>query len=69
MVCRACGRTIANEDANFCEYCGTATNVNRGNIYIIIKKEMAMTNRVARAQFFRVVLAVWPNAQIIRTAR
>ncbi len=29
MVCRACGRTIANEDANFCEYCGTATNVNR----------------------------------------
>ncbi|MDE7327006.1 MAG: hypothetical protein K2N63_12170 [Lachnospiraceae bacterium] len=29
MVCRACGRIIANENANFCEYCGTATNINR----------------------------------------
>lgn len=29
MVCRVCGRTIANENANFCEYCGTATNVSR----------------------------------------
>ncbi len=29
MVCRTCGRVIANENANFCEYCGTATNANR----------------------------------------
>ncbi len=29
MVCRACGRVIANENANFCEYCGTATNASR----------------------------------------
>lgn len=29
MVCRACGRTIANENANFCEYCGTATDAGR----------------------------------------
>lgn len=34
MVCRACGRTIANENANFCEYCGTATDASRegGNV-------------------------------------
>lgn len=24
MVCKVCGRTIANEDANFCEYCGAS---------------------------------------------
>ncbi len=29
MVCRVCGRVIANEDANFCEYCGTATDMSR----------------------------------------
>lgn len=33
MVCRACGRLIANENANFCEYCGTATDMSReGNM-------------------------------------
>ncbi len=26
MVCRACGRIIANEKANFCEYCGTSVD-------------------------------------------
>lgn len=26
MFCKVCGRTIANENANFCEYCGTALN-------------------------------------------
>lgn len=29
MVCRTCGRIIANENANFCEYCGAATDANR----------------------------------------
>lgn len=29
MVCRTCGRMIANENANFCEYCGTATDMAR----------------------------------------
>lgn len=29
MICRACGRIIANENANFCEYCGTAVDENR----------------------------------------
>ena len=24
MVCNVCGRTIANEEANFCEYCGAS---------------------------------------------
>ena len=24
MICKVCGRTIANEDANFCEYCGAS---------------------------------------------
>ena len=26
MICRACGRVIVNEQANFCEYCGTRVN-------------------------------------------
>lgn len=24
MICKVCGREIANENANFCEYCGTS---------------------------------------------
>lgn len=24
MICKVCGRTIANEEANFCEYCGAS---------------------------------------------
>ncbi len=24
MVCKACGRNVANENANYCEYCGTS---------------------------------------------
>ena len=24
MICKTCGRVISNEDANFCEYCGTS---------------------------------------------
>lgn len=24
MICKVCGRTIANKDANFCEYCGAS---------------------------------------------
>lgn len=24
MICKVCGRTITNEEANFCEYCGTS---------------------------------------------
>lgn len=24
MICKTCGRVILNEDANFCEYCGTS---------------------------------------------
>lgn len=26
MFCKVCGRTISNENANFCEYCGSALN-------------------------------------------
>ena len=32
MVCKVCGRTIANESANFCEYCGADLN-GRGSSY------------------------------------
>ena len=32
MVCKVCGRTIGNENANFCEYCGAALN-GRGDGY------------------------------------
>ncbi|MBQ9120391.1 MAG: zinc ribbon domain-containing protein [Lachnospiraceae bacterium] len=30
MICRACGRIIINEQANFCEYCGTPVDEARG---------------------------------------
>lgn len=32
MVCRACGRIIVNEQANFCEYCGTPVDEARGGM-------------------------------------
>lgn len=32
MVCKVCGRAIANENANFCEYCGADLNGRGGNI-------------------------------------
>lgn len=28
MVCKACGRSIENEEANYCEYCGTSLRSN-----------------------------------------
>jgi len=28
MVCKACGRDTVNENANFCEYCGTSYREN-----------------------------------------
>lgn len=28
MVCKACGRNSANENANYCEYCGTSFREN-----------------------------------------
>ena len=31
MVCRACGRIIVNENANFCEYCGTSVDGRGGD--------------------------------------
>ena len=33
MVCKVCGRTIANEEANFCEYCGASFRNGAENIY------------------------------------
>ncbi len=31
MICRTCGRPIVNEQANFCEYCGTPVDEKRGD--------------------------------------
>ncbi len=31
MICRACGRIISNESANFCEYCGTSVDGRDGS--------------------------------------
>lgn len=31
MICKVCGRTVANEEANFCEYCGTSFREMRMN--------------------------------------
>lgn len=33
MICKTCGRTIANEEANFCEYCGASFRVGVDNNY------------------------------------
>lgn len=32
MVCKVCGRTITNEEANFCEYCGASFRPGSENI-------------------------------------
>ena len=32
MICRACGRIISNESANFCEYCGTSVDGRDGSL-------------------------------------
>ena len=31
MICKVCGRTISNEEANFCEYCGASFRELRMN--------------------------------------
>ncbi|BCJ93141.1 hypothetical protein acsn021_07100 [Anaerocolumna cellulosilytica] len=28
MICKVCGRSIGNEEANYCEYCGTSLRNN-----------------------------------------
>ena len=33
MICKTCGRTIANEEANFCEYCGASFRAGVDNVY------------------------------------
>lgn len=39
MVCESCGRTVVNENANFCDYCGASLreqknlNIQRGEVY------------------------------------
>lgn len=37
MVCRVCGRIISNEEANFCEYCGTAVDAAREGVAVEVK--------------------------------
>jgi hypothetical protein len=34
MVCKACGRNATNENANFCEYCGTSFRENMTNQHL-----------------------------------
>lgn len=46
MICRACGRVIANENANFCEYCGTAVDEHRQSMeQIYFEKNRETNNR------------------------
>lgn len=35
MICNTCGRNTLNEDANFCEYCGSPFREQAQNIYPI----------------------------------
>lgn len=39
MVCQACGRSTQNENANYCEYCGTSFRENRNVLYEDVEKE------------------------------
>ncbi len=48
MICRACGRLIANEQANFCEYCGTSVDEMRGER----SYEYAQGNQTAQGQMY-----------------
>ncbi len=45
MVCRACGRNSANENANYCEYCGTSFRENitfKQENYSAVREQPAM---------------------------
>lgn len=46
MVCQACGRNTENENANYCEYCGTSYRENKNVIYESVEKENIRTSEV-----------------------
>ncbi len=49
MVCKACGRSSANENANYCEYCGTSFRENipiRQEDYSIGREQSTETESV-----------------------
>jgi uncharacterized protein YqhQ len=43
MICQACGRNTENENANYCEYCGTSYRESKGVIY---EKDFVKSNEV-----------------------
>lgn len=46
MVCQACGRNTENENANYCEYCGTSYRENKNVIYESVEKENIRTSEM-----------------------
>ena len=46
MVCQACGRNTENENANYCEYCGTSYRENKNVIYESVEKENIRTSEI-----------------------
>lgn len=47
MICKVCGRGIQNNEANFCEYCGTPVN---GNFHAEIVGENRLTETIKEVQ-------------------
>jgi ABC-type multidrug transport system fused ATPase/permease subunit len=57
MVCKECGRSTTNENANFCEYCGSSFRENLTNQYFenntggnTITKAMSETSVIDNAE-------------------
>lgn len=46
MVCQACGRNTENENANYCEYCGTSYRENKNAVYESVEKENIRTSEM-----------------------
>lgn len=46
MVCQACGRSTQNENANYCDYCGTSYRENKNVIYENVEKENVKANEI-----------------------
>ncbi len=46
MVCQACGRNTENENANYCEYCGTSYRENKNVVYESVEKENIRTSEM-----------------------
>jgi uncharacterized membrane protein YvbJ len=47
MVCKICGRQIGNEEANFCEYCGSSLKDTMSGSYNMVSPQQTVENNAA----------------------